>query len=58
MQITTIALVFIIFVSLPVIAAITIIIVAYRRKKKEEKAPSGNNNKRVDKIKDKSEVDK
>ncbi|MBK7035305.1 MAG: hypothetical protein IPH42_02915 [Bacteroidetes bacterium] len=36
MQISTIALVFIIFVSLPVIAAITIVIIAYRRKKKEE----------------------
>lgn len=58
MQITTIALVFIIFVSLPVIAAITIIIVAYRRKKRGEKESSGNDNKKVGDIKDKSEIDK
>ena len=45
MQISTIALVFIIFVSLPVIAAITIVIIAYRRKKKDEEANKSSDNK-------------
>jgi len=46
MAISTIALVFILFVSLPLIAFITIVIIAYRRKKKEAEE-SANTDKKV-----------